>query len=242
MRVYEVSSQYLPEAFLKTVLSPTDKVIYSYDIAVLEKDIIDFLSPKLLITGEVIAIYFDEKMYVYDLNSLEIYSMGEEPKFSTFGHLWESKHLYSENLPREFSNLLKDETIFRINIKEESKTPISITLRKRDRLLQGYQTWALYQTIINIKNKVQRDIILEEMIGGNFSTFNQQTILLFVGVSIGFVILNLIFSITVFPEIISIILNMLFGGVISAMLVWTYLAIDKNNKRFYNTYLRYKPS
>lgn len=133
-----------------------------------------------------------------------------------------------------------DELLHRVTINEHGQLPKTYALRKGISVAKPYQNWAMAQVLINMKNGIPVDRTLQEMINGGFTQFNSKTLVTFVGIFLGYLALTAVMNLLALPSLVKSIVDLIFGGVTIAMLVWTYLSLDKSNQRFYTVYLRYK--
>jgi len=225
---------------LKKLLPEGENILYNYPLFILEKEIEDHLLSEIFLTENYLILHYDFKLEFYELSKLEIYAFGDEPKFTLWTQLIEQSYSHTREDDKWFKDLCANESFYRILFNEIGEKPKTIVLRERDFTAKSYKSWALFQALVNHKSKTVQDPLLKEMTAGNFTKFNEKTILTFIGAALGLILISMLVS-TLLPDIANTIFMYVFGIFCVLALVWTIMSIEKNNKRFFAAYLRYNP-
>jgi hypothetical protein len=239
MNQYKIDLLNTVDENIKAILKE-DPVIYKFDVIPLDYHVNTLSSPQVYLSLNKFIFVYDEIIEIHDLFSVEFDILGDEPHFKLYEQLTESGYVYSESDPASYKKLKDDDSFVRLNYFEQGQIPKSLVLRNQKVTAKPFQTWAMAQIILNINNRIPKDIVLEEMLTGNFYKFNTSTIVIFMIIVVVYFTLHFIINATI-KGIAGNILDLLFTGALVAMGVWTYLSIEKNNQKFYTTYLRYKP-
>jgi hypothetical protein len=240
MQQYKIDILKTVEENVKAVLKE-DPILYTFNIIPLDYTVSDLTSPKVFISLNKFIFVYDEKLEAHNLNELEFEILGDEPQFKLIQQFTEASYSYNNADNDSFKRLKNDDTFTRLNYFEIGQIPKNIVLRNEYITAKPFQTWAMSQIILNIKNRIKQDPVLDEMLIGNFYKFNTTTIVLFMVVVVSYFALQFIIRATI-AGIVSNIIDFLFAVVMIAMGVWTYLSLEKNNKKFYDKYLQYRPS
>ena len=233
-------SQQLEEAV--RVLFPEqvqDHNFKSFDIIPYDEEIEDLISAKLYYSTDKLVIAHDKVIKIFKFDEIEIIYMGDKPRFSIIQQLLEDKY---QNAIEDIRKMQENNDLPRFEIKEKNSNnlPMRIVLRKSYETASPFRTWAASQLLFDISMKKPVDIFLEEMASANFTNFNKRSLMSFLGIFAGYILLSMICSINIVPPIIGTILNILFGGVMIAMVGWLYYEIEKNNKKYKSIYSRYQ--
>ena len=220
------------------LLPQGETILNNFPVFILEPDIKEHGYSEIFVTQNYLILHYDFKLEFYNINTLELYTFGDKPKFTLTTQLIEQRYSIVKGDQTWLREMIANESLYRIVFNEIGGKQKTILLRERDYTAKTYKNWALYQILVNHKNKTPQDPILREIASGNFTRFNEKAILTILGVFLGFILLNIISSL-VFPELLDTILTFSFGIFCIGALVWAILSINKNNKRFLGTYLRY---
>jgi len=225
---------------VEKLLPQGENILANFPVYLLEREVSDPTITEVFITPILFILRHDKRLEIYELAKMEIYTLGDKPKFELFGQILEPRYTIFSADAGNIKNLLSDENILRLTFNEVGERPKSLVLRDRAYNAKDYQTWAMYQILLNQKNKVPSDPVLFEMVSGNFSKFNEKAIITMFAGFLGIIIVYMLVSV-IFDGALDTIMTILFGVIISVALGWTITSLNKNNKRFYNTFLRYSP-
>lgn len=239
MQLFELNPTLTEEQNIKHLIPEGDEILNTFEVVPLDQNINNLSTPKFILSRKKLLFLFDNYVESQELANLNFEILGEEPKYSAWQQLFESKYRYAPEYLLQFIEMRNDITITRVSVYETSKLPRSFLLRNGKEVGRPFQTWAMYQILINTKNSQTIDTSLNEMCSGYFTTFNNKTVYAFLASFIIFILLTTILG-SILPEFIKTILNFIFGIICIAMLYWTYMSVEKNNKRFKNVYLRYR--
>lgn len=240
MQQYKIDLLKTVEENVKALLRE-DPILYSFPIVPIDYTVNDLSTPTIYISLNKFIFAYDDKLELHNLNELEFEVLGDEPHFKLIQQFTEANYVYNNGDKDSFLRLKNDSTFTRLNYFERGQIPKNITLRNNYVTAKPFQTWAMSQIILNIKNRIPKDEILEEMLIGNFYKFNPTTIVLFMVVVVAYFALQLIIR-SAIGGILSNIIDFVFAVIMIAMGVWTYLSLEKNNKKFFAKYLQYKPN
>lgn len=227
------------EENIKVITNGTEEILFSFEVVPLDTYVDDISSPTIIFTQNLVIFRYDHIIEASLLSETDIYMMGDEPQFRVFWQLFEPTYFYDRNSPETVYNIKNNEAQTRIYLHAKGQIPKSFVIRDKTKVCKNYQNWASYQKMINHKSGLAQDIKVDEMINGNLSKVNNKTVRIFLIVFFAFVAIKIILSLGL-PDIIGTILDFVFGGILIAMGVWTYLSMEQNNKRYYNVFLQYK--
>jgi hypothetical protein len=224
---------------IKKFLETGEVILHEFEVVPIDYGIQDFRTPKIFITKEKLIFTFDETFEVYLLNELEISIFGEAPKFTVWQQFLEGDFRYEQGDTVGLEKIKASEVIVRFVFNEDKHVPKEFILRKGIIVAKNSQTWAMAQTILNTKNRLNDDPILREIMDGRFTRFNQRTILVFIVIFLGFFVLKLLGVNVDLPDLFNSIIDWIFGIVLIGMIVWTVLSINKNLERYKACYYSY---
>ena len=219
-------------------LDKKEEVLYKFDVVPLDYNVVDFTTPRFYITKTKLIFCFDEGMEVFELSPLDISMIGEAPDFEINGLLFTPSYIYSKGYIKDIQNMKNSEKLTRISITEPKQVPKYFLLRSGTTVSKSYKTWALLQLMNNIKVGIEKNETLVEILNGYFSSFNNKTMLYFVWVFLGYVLLKLIFGFFL-PPLASTIIDYLFGAVLIFISYWLYISVQRNLNRYKQYYLSY---
>lgn len=226
------------EEDLKDIIGPDDHEKKRFQVVPLDYGVQDWKTPLLILSENRLIFLIDEIFEIYNLKDLEITLFGDIPKFTSWQQLLEGSFTFNQDDPQSFNKIRSSEQITRFAFNEEGQISKEFVLREGIFVKRNYQTWAMAQIILNQKNHLAEDPILDEIIIGGFSRFNQKTVLSFVGAFLVYFVFRAV-ALLGLPDILSTIFDLLFGIVLAGMLVWTILSINKNLDRYKATYNNY---
>ncbi len=226
---------------IRVITNGTERILFSFEVVPLDTFGDDLTSPILIFTQNLVIFRSDHIIEASLISDTDFYLLGDDPQFEVVWQLFEKTYFYNRLNPDTVYELKSEESRTRINIQTQGQIPKSFVIRDKTKVCKQYQTWACYQKIVNHKSSLANDEKIDEMISGNLSKINNKTVRLFLIIFFSFVAIKLLL-VLIIPDldIISTILDFIFGGVTLAMGVWTYLSMERNNKRYYNLYLQYK--
>lgn len=220
-------------------VTQNEDVLSQFEVVPLDNNVLDLNSPTLFVTSSFIVHSYDEVLEVYNLQELDIEYLGDPPRFTIVQQIMEGRNYYMAERIENLQKMRANEHLPRMAITEPNQVPRDYTLRKSFEVQKPYQVWAMVRIIKNHQRHHQSESMLQEMVDGNFSRFNQKTIMAFIAVFIGYLFLKLfLFSFT--PDIIDRVLNFLFGAVVLALGVWLWLTVTKNLEKFKAVYKGYE--
>lgn len=220
------------------LLLPNEKILHTYEVVPLDYNVIDFNSPKFYITQTRLIFTYDEAIEIYNLSELEIALVGEQPKFDMRNVIFEKMPMYFAGNYKEIEKLKSQDGLAKVSINESKQVPKYFLLREGSVIQKGYKTWALQRLMNNIKVQNYNNEELVKMLTSYFQNYNQKTLLTFIFVFLGYVILKLVFGFLL-PRIASTILDVIFFIIIGFVGYWLYVTVDKNFKKFEQIYLSY---
>ncbi|MCA9374975.1 hypothetical protein KC622_01445 [Candidatus Dojkabacteria bacterium] len=213
------------------------EVKYTFEVAPVDYIVKDYNSPKFYISEHKLIFSFDDQLEVYNLQELELEVIGSKPMFSVFQQILEGRYYYTGygSQAASFEKLKKLDTPTRFSLTEPQKVPREFYWRKSFEIGKGYQTWAMAKIIILLKNKQQVDPLFNEMLEGEFSTFNSKTVFLFTA-TFAFYVLLKITLLKAASEFLDNVFDGLFIIILIGFFAWTIMSINKNLKRFETLY------
>lgn len=223
---------------IQQYMQATDEFVYRFEVVPLDYNVENFETPLLTLTKELLVFSYDETMELYALNEVTISYEGIPPKFTLWQQVFEGKNLYSPAQPDHLQKMRDFDDLPRLSITPVGKVPLSFVPRTNQVVSKSYKTWAVFQLINNLQNHTEVDPILQEMVNGNFTTFNQKGILTFIVSFLLFLGLRTVAS-WLLPDIASTLLEFAFIAVTIGMGIWVIMTIEKNNKRFHQVFMRY---
>lgn len=226
MKTYRKPDGKLMDVAVKEMIK--GEPLFMFDITPLDYNVIDIDSPKFWLTKTHLLFTYDEVVEVYDIKELEIGKSTGIPKFTIWQQVLEGNY---HNTPESISEARQSEDVFKVSIKEKDGVPKYFLLRNKLEIQKNYKQWTLMQILLNLKNGVAIEPELKEMLDGHFASFNQRTILIFIGVFIAYLVLRMLLG-TLADDLVGTIMDWIFGGVLLFMLYWIYISMDKNLKRF----------
>jgi hypothetical protein len=238
MLQYKIDILSTTEENVKALLGD-DPILYTFDVIPLDYNVLKTDTPKVYISLNKFVFTYDELIEIHEIESVEFEVLGDEPQFKLVQQLTESSYTYLTENRESYTKLKTDETFTRLSYTEVNSISKSIVLRLGQTTAKPYQTWAMSQIILNIKNRIPRDVVLDDMLIGNFIHFNTSLIVFFMIIVIAYFAIH--FMISSVSNLISTILDFVFAGILIAMGSWVYLEIEGNNKTFFNTYIKYRP-
>ncbi len=210
-----------------------------FEVVPLDYRIKDFSTPKIFVSDSKLLFTFDDVVEVYELPEISIEYSGANPKFTIWQILTEGNYMYTESEEAKIEQLKQVDDLPRLTITSTGAVPKDFLHRSGFGISKSYKTWAMTQTIVNIKSNMQENPVIIEMLDGYFSRFNSKTVLSFIGIFIAYFILSPV-STYYLPSFISTILDILFVIVLLFMIWWLYSSVSGNLKRFETVYLSFK--
>lgn len=230
MQVYRIDPRISQLDNVKKLLVDKEEILHTYEVVPLDYRISDYFSPKFYITEKRLIFAFDEAIEVFQLDNLEIFTIGMNPEFSVREAVLSSNKLYLPNESAVLDRLKNDENLTRISINEPKQVPKYFLVREGYIISKSYKVWALSQLIQNTKLAIKNNEMLINMLGGFFHTFNQKTLLYFIYIFVGYLVLRILSNF--FLRQIGIVLDVIFGISVIFMLYWLYITIEKNMKKY----------
>lgn len=225
---------------IKEKLNTQSEVALSFEVVPLDHQVRNSTTPTLLIIDRTMVFTYDDVIEFYELDNLNIELLGARPHFQLWRNLFESYQPYTdETAPVLIKNARDNEFTTRLAINEPQKVPFEFILRRDILVQKPYLTWAMYQTLLNYKNGLRKDENLEKFFVGNFNTFNQRTVLLFIAIFAGYFLIRVLLG-GFLPQILQTILDIIFGLVSLLMGIWTYLSVQGNLDKHKITYDKYR--
>ncbi|WKZ31242.1 MAG: hypothetical protein QY318_00510 [Candidatus Dojkabacteria bacterium] len=215
-----------------------EAIITKFEIVPLDTNVIDFVTPTLYLTQSHFIVSYDEILEIYNFGELDIEYLGEVPKFSIVQQFLEGKFYYFADKREDLDKMRAFEELPRMAVTEPNQVPKDFTLRKGFEVQKAYQVWAMTRMIKNYQRNQSSEGMLQEMVDGNFTRFNQKTILAFVVIFVIYLLIRL-FLYPIMPDVVNSALNFFFGAVVLALGVWLWLTVSKNLEKFkalYNGY------
>lgn len=215
-----------------------EEVLAQYEVVPLDTNVMDLNTPTLFLTKSFLILNYDEILEIYNLGELDIEYLGNEPRFTIPQQLMEGKFYYSAERMEDLTKMRNYEELPRMAITEPNQVPKDYTLRNGIEVQKSYQVWSMVRMIQNIQRNQESEAMLQEMVEGNFTRFNQKTILAFLAIfGVYLVIKLLLFS--YLPDLIDQILNFIFGALVIALGIWLWLTVSKNLMKFKSVYRGY---
>ncbi|GAB4162521.1 MAG: hypothetical protein Fur003_5540 [Candidatus Dojkabacteria bacterium] len=225
------------EQNVKAMLPAGEPILAVYEVVPLDYRVVDRETPTLYITPTTLLFLYDSIMEIYVLETLTIDIIGEKPKFNLISQLVEGNYMYSNYSDESLKKIKEAEFMSRVAINEPNLVPKEFILRKKDIVAKPFQTWAMGRKLLNIKNRLPEEKVLDEMLEGYFSLFNSKTILAFGIVSLSYLLLRWVLGGV--SDIVGKIMDIAYGASVVLMSVWFYITINKNLKRFEAVYMNY---
>jgi len=217
-----------------------DSIVHQFEVVPFDYRVINRATPIFYVTNYSIYFVYDDLMELFTLSELEMDILGEAPKFSPWQLWFEGKSYYSETQGESFLKLKNATYYSRLSFNEKGQVPKEFALREGPNVGYSYQSWAMAQLLINTKNGLQIDTRLQELFKGNFAKYNKTTIITFVAVLLGYVLIKSLLG--NLSPVIGVVLDILFGGFSAFMLWWIYKSMEKNLRRFKAVYDGYSVS
>ena len=211
-----------------------ESILYEFQVVPLDYRVKDRGTPTFFVTSKSLYFVYDDLMELFQLSELEMDILGEAPKFSPWQLWFEGKYYYAENMGESFTSLNNSLYYSRFAMNEKGQIPKEFAIREGAMVARAYQSWAMAQTLINLKNGIAHDDRISELFKGSFAKYNKTTVVTFFLVFLLYAIIKgLAGSIL---GVFSLILDVLFGLASAFMLWWIYSSFDKNLKRFKSVY------
>lgn len=228
---------------IKDIIGVNEDIILEFEVLPLDYKVKDVMSPKFFVSDTKLILSIDDLLEIYELNSLEFFMIGGVPKFTLWEQMLEGNITFTrDDYPISEKREISDNW-FRMGFREINGLPREFTFRVGNFAGKEYQTWAMYQTIKNLKENID-DVEVYQMVYGNFSKFDSNILLYFFVAFLIFLFIKLLL-IPILPEIIGTIWDWVYGIVALAMLGWTIISINSNVVRYrgiYQKYLSQNPS
>lgn len=228
------------EELLKMILG-NEQIVHSFEVVPFDYRVENYSTPKLYISPTKLLFAYDEIIEIYELNELETGILGGAPRFTLWQQYLEGSYLYTRAKEEDLEKVKTSEYILKFSFNELNKVPKYFILRESSIIQKNLKTWAMSQLIMNVKNGMKKDLNLEEILKGNFSTFNTKTMLSFIFIFLVYFLLRVIFQ-GLEIDILSAILDIIFVFILLFMAWWTYSSITRNLDRFKNTFMTYRES
>jgi len=228
-----------PEENLKEIIGTADKILYHFEVAPYDYHVENRFTPRFFLSTTKLLFQYDEVLEIYNLKDLSFDLMGESPRYTLWQQAMEGSFLYENGNEDSFNKLRQAEAVLRFSFNEANKVPKYFVLRDSTVVQKAFKTWAMAQMIINAKNRAENNLILEEMIGGTFSSFNQKTVLMFALIFTSYFLLRMAAN-WLIPGFIVQILDYGFALVAIAMGVWLFKSMSKNLEKYEGVYMSYR--
>ena len=226
------------EEVIFELLGSNDEILLTLDVFPLDHVVRNVLAPKLFISRTRLFFVIDNVIEIYGLRDIKVGVLGGEPKFGLIQQFLEFKPLLESSKTPITKNVdLPDEWV-RFAISEGNTYPKSFVLRKEGNVLKGYQNWACAQFIRNLQRGVD-DYRINNMIHGNFSFFDEFFLIKIFLIFLGYVLFSVILG-GILPNILRMILDVLFGLVCILVLGWVFWTIFTNTRKYQKFYSLYK--
>lgn len=227
------------EENLVRLMDPDDSITASFDVVLLDHQVMDRTTPRVYITFKRVFLVYDTAIESYGLDSIQIDMVGEPPRFNVIQSLLEPRYLYANEDQENFRRMRSSEALFRLSILEERQVPKDMLLRNGALVQKSYQTWALGVMIRNQQARQQNEALLTHMLKDSFIMFNSRTVLTFSIITLTFFLMRLLL-VPVLPDLIGTILDVMYGIVIIIMGAWLYTTVNKTMQKYqalYNSYM-----
>lgn len=222
---------------IKEIIGMNEDIVLEFEVLPLDYKVKDIMSPKFFISDTKLILSIDDMLEIYDLQSLEFFMVGGAPKFTLWEQVLEGRMSFTrEDYPISEKREISDNW-FRMGFREINGLPREFVFRQGYVSGKEYQTWAMYQTIKNLKENID-DIDVYQMIYGNFSKFDSNILLYFFVAFLIFLLLKLLL-IPILPALIGTILDWTYGAVALVMLGWTVVSMNSNVVRYRGIYQKY---
>ncbi len=237
MRVFKLEKGKNLQESIPALLNPTnDEVVRVFEVAALDHKPKNLTTPKLYLTKTKLLFTYDELIEVYNLSELEIEMRGNPPVFTLWQLLLLGKYNYSSE---EDTRLMRqDENLTRLSLAETNAVSKEFVLRQADEIQEGFKTWAMGRMILDTKLGNTQNPVVEEIFEGYFSTFNQKTVMTFIGGFLGYFVLKVL-ALNFMPDIINTILDVILSIGLLFMAWWVYISIANKLKKYERVYLSY---
>ncbi len=228
MKTFEVDNLTTIEANVLALIPQGEEFEFECDVVLFDHRVSNPQSAKVFITNELLFITYDSLIEKYSIRDLEVNMSGLKPEFNLV-RIWAERVLssYTKN------DLLK------ININEKGKPAFDIAVRNGSILAYSFQTWALSKLIRSFRDDLEIDNKLYSMIRGDYTDFNNTTILYFIFMFVSYFLIILLFA-SRLPQILLTLLNWGFGIIAIMMGIWVYISMQKvldGYKEFYRSFL-----
>jgi len=235
MRLYKRDEFKRVEEDVKQYLKKDEVILNVFPVIPVDYNVIEYSTPYIFLTSSSIVFTYDTSIEVYELDTLEIYLKGEGPKFNIWSILLEKQIQFT----KENIQLLKaDEYTTQLSIREPNGIPKEFLLRNGMIAEKSFKTWAMYQILLNQQSGGSPNVILKEMLGGYFSTFNTKTVFMFVILFLAYFVIKIV-SFSYFPKVVDNVFDGLFVVVAIWMIYWLYISVNRNLKRFEDVCMSY---
>lgn len=223
---------------IEKLLRDNERVVYTYEVVPLDYKIRDYESPLLWATNQRLFFTYDELVEIYEYSEIEMDILGEAPRFNPIQNILEQRYYYSPTT-RDSYNQLKNTTFYsRFAFNEAKQIPKEFALRSDTQVALSYQSWAMAQSIINLKNGLPEDKSLAELFKGSFARYSQGMVLVFFIIFIVYVLAKGLLG-SLF-DFLNVGLDIAFGIISVYMFWWIYRTTAKNLNRFKAIYNRYR--
>ncbi len=226
------------EDTVQELLGSDDPVLYVFDVLPLDYDVKDILTSKLFLSQTRLVFVLDSLVELYDLKDIRVWSFGGEPNFTLTQQslefvldVTEKKAPYSKHVD------FPDEWI-RVALVEGNSSPKVFVLRKENRSLKGYQSWAFSQIIKNMQ-RGEDDFQLRNMVHGNFSFFDGYFLIVGFLIFLAYVFISIVFG-GIMPDFLRNMIDALFGVICIIIVGWIFWTIFVNVRRYRLIFERYK--
>lgn len=237
MKSFKVEKNKSVEEIVAVVLAPSiEEIIHIFEVAPLDLRIKDYTTPKVVLTKSKLLVIYDELVELYSLSELEVEVKGNPPAFTLWQLFLLGKYGYGSE--EDIRLMRQDENLTRLAISERGSVSKEFVLRQGLNMQEGFKTWAMSRMILDTKLNNSLNPVFGQMLEGYFSSFNQKTVLTFIGGFLGYFVLKVI-SLRFMPDLINTILDVLLSIGLILMLVWLYLSISNNLQKFERVYVSY---
>lgn len=237
MRQVKLDTLNTVEQNIFSLIRDGDEILYEFAVFPYDHNIMDYNSPMFYVTNWNLFFVYDEVIEVHDLAGLDLDIYGEAPKFTLWQQWFEGKFYYIRGQEARLRSLKEAEFYSHLAMSSPNSVPKEFAVRENINIGKAYQSWAMSQLIINVKNRITRDERVVELLNGFFSKFNVKTVGVFIVVFVVYFLLRMLVG--DFSDIIGTVLDVVFGIVVVLMGAWTYSSGNKNLKRYeavYNAY------